>query len=181
MPTRTALLASLLLLALASSASAAVLCRLRSGVLAVRDVCRKKETPVDPVGLGLRGPQGEQGPPGGQGPKGDQGGQGEPGAAAPGLQVLSPGTATTLAPLQCYVVYAGGAAGVAAKGNLLSGWLQNASAQAIVPNFVVVMPGARNLSTQGGAVGSVMVCNFQDAAINLPAGWQLGLAEFDAP
>jgi hypothetical protein len=46
---------------------AAVLCQTRGGTLKVRDVCRSKETGVDPVALGLQGPkgdQGEQGPPG---------------------------------------------------------------------------------------------------------------------
>jgi len=47
---------------------AAVLCAKKKGGLSVRDVCRKKETQVDPAALGLVGPQG---PPGPQGPAGN--------------------------------------------------------------------------------------------------------------
>jgi len=50
------------LLVIPSHARAAVLCKKKSGVIAVRDACKGKETRLDPDALGLRG---SQGPPGG--------------------------------------------------------------------------------------------------------------------
>ena len=44
-------------------ALAKVLCARRSGILAVRDTCRPRETVVDPVALGLQGPPGPPGDP----------------------------------------------------------------------------------------------------------------------
>src|SRR5262245_7005924 len=49
---------------------ALVLCQKKSGTVAVRTECKKKETLVDPVALGL------------QGPKGDTGAKGDPGDPA---------------------------------------------------------------------------------------------------
>src|SRR5438132_5289598 len=51
-----------LLMALASPASADVLCKARKGVVVVRSACKRKETQLDPDALGLRGPQGPLGP-----------------------------------------------------------------------------------------------------------------------
>ena len=66
-----------------SNAEAKVLCQKRSGMLALRDACARKETVVDSRQLGIeasgeQGPQGAQGVPG---PKGDAGPKGDPGDA----------------------------------------------------------------------------------------------------
>jgi hypothetical protein len=45
----------------------AVLCQKRSGVLVVREACKRKERAADPVALGLQGPPGVQGPQGAPG------------------------------------------------------------------------------------------------------------------
>lgn len=68
MTPRTLTLTLVATIALASPVDAAVLCAKKKGSLAVRETCRPKETPVDPIALGLVGPQGPQGP---QGPAGD--------------------------------------------------------------------------------------------------------------
>ena len=57
---RTILLTGLFVL-IAGSAQAAVLCKKKSGVIAVRDTCKAKETRLDPDALGLRGSQGSKG------------------------------------------------------------------------------------------------------------------------
>jgi hypothetical protein len=68
MMSRVRVLALLLVLVAALSASlpahAAVLCSTRGGGLKLREVCRPRETQVDPIALGLRGPAGPQGLPG---------------------------------------------------------------------------------------------------------------------
>ena len=51
----------------------AVLCQKRSGVLVVREACKRKERVADPVALGLQGPPGLQGLQGPQGPQGTPG------------------------------------------------------------------------------------------------------------
>src|SRR5262249_61364790 len=51
-----------ILLVVALSAEGAVLCSTGGGTLKVRDACRPRETPVDPVALGLQGPPGPPGP-----------------------------------------------------------------------------------------------------------------------
>ena len=66
--------------AMSASASAAVLCRTSTGLVAVRDACKRGETQLDPVALGLQGPPGPTGP---QGDKGDPGPAGAPGATGP--------------------------------------------------------------------------------------------------
>jgi len=63
--------------AMSAAASAAVLCRTRSATVKVRDACKRRETRLDPVALGL------QGAPGPQGPKGDKGGPGPQGRLGP--------------------------------------------------------------------------------------------------
>jgi hypothetical protein len=66
----------------ASSVGAAMLCAKKSGVLAIRQTCRKKETPVDVSALGSKGnpgPKGDTGPRGDPGPSGDRGPKGDPG------------------------------------------------------------------------------------------------------
>src|SRR2546428_530998 len=48
-------------------ARGAILCKRKSGVVVVRETCKKKEALLDPAALGLRGPKGDpgvQGPPG---------------------------------------------------------------------------------------------------------------------
>ena len=67
--------------AVAVQAHAAILCSGQNGLLRVRDVCKPRETRVDPVGLGL------QGPPGPPGPTGAQGDKGVPGPPGPGAVV----------------------------------------------------------------------------------------------
>ncbi len=62
---------------------AAVLCSTRSGDLKVRDTCRRGETQVDPVALGLEGPPGAKGDPGQPGQPGPQGPTGPAGVAGP--------------------------------------------------------------------------------------------------
>ncbi|MDQ3769183.1 MAG: collagen-like protein, partial [Actinomycetota bacterium] len=126
---------------------------------------------------GPAGPKGDTGDPGPTGPQGPAGPSGGPAIRA----VLTPGTAVSLSPLACYAIYTGGAAATSDRGDLLTGWLENASGDAVVPNFVIVIPGARNLSTQGGAVGSVLLCNLQESAVDLPSGWQLETSTIDAP
>ena len=56
--------------ATSGAASAAVLCRTSTGLVAVRDACKRGETQLDPVALGLQGPKGDKGDPGPQGPPG---------------------------------------------------------------------------------------------------------------
>src|SRR5881397_3993583 len=79
MPTSRLFLALLVAvgpLLIPSNAPAAVLCKKKSGVVAVRDACKRKETRLDPDALGLRGSQGPKGD------KGDLGLQGPPGLVA---------------------------------------------------------------------------------------------------
>jgi hypothetical protein len=72
------------LLASATAAPAAVLCSKKSGVVFLRtDACKKKETAIDPVALGLQGPQGIQG---------SQGVQGQQGPSAISANVAADGT-----------------------------------------------------------------------------------------
>ena len=66
--------------AVSAAASAAVLCKTSMGLVAVRDLCKRGETQLDPVALGLQGPPG---PPGPLGPMGDPGPQGPPGIVGP--------------------------------------------------------------------------------------------------
>jgi hypothetical protein len=69
---------SLGLACLVSSADAAVLCSAKNGTLRIRqESCKPKESRVDPVALGLVGPQGPAGPAGPQGPSGPSGLPGE--------------------------------------------------------------------------------------------------------
>ena len=56
------------LLGVSGTAQATVLCVNPSGSLFLRAVCKGNETQVDPVALGLVGPQGPAGPQGPQGP-----------------------------------------------------------------------------------------------------------------
>ena len=53
-----------ILIAVTAAPAAAALCQKRSGALFVRDACKKRETIVDPVALGLVGPKGDAGPAG---------------------------------------------------------------------------------------------------------------------
>lgn len=63
-----ALLAGVALTTIPSLVNAAVLCRKRSGVVVVRDACKRKETPLDPATFGVVGPAGPTGPAGPPGP-----------------------------------------------------------------------------------------------------------------
>lgn len=65
------LLATALTIAIETAPSAAVLCTRKSGILAVRDSCRKSEHQVDPEAIGLVGPQGLADPAGPPGPPSD--------------------------------------------------------------------------------------------------------------
>lgn len=149
----------------------------RNGSLRAADFA-PGQLPSGPAGP--QGPTGAPGPGGPQGPAGAQGPQGPAGAPAI-VGRVTPGIATTLAPLSCYGIQTGGAAAAAARGDLLTGWLHDGSNNAVVPNFVFVIPGARNLTTQGGAVGGMLLCNLQDASVSVPAGWALGSSTIDAP
>ncbi len=62
-----------------SRADAAVLCAPRSGAVSVREACKKNETQLDPVALGLQGPRGPKGNTGDPGPQGPMGLQGDRG------------------------------------------------------------------------------------------------------
>jgi hypothetical protein len=75
MMTRGFTLAVLLAIGFSAIATdAAILCAKKNGLVALRDsTCKKKETQVDPIALGLQGPQGPQGPQGLQGPAGADG------------------------------------------------------------------------------------------------------------
>jgi hypothetical protein len=82
---RTAL-AAVLIVTIAHPLGAATLCRNKKGQLFVNDGgCKKKQMPVDPLSLGLIGPQGPQGPPGPQGDTGQciAGAKGDPGPQGP--------------------------------------------------------------------------------------------------
>jgi hypothetical protein len=69
--TRLAIVVAALVLLLAGTSSALVLCQKRKGPVVVREACRKKERPVDVAALGALGPQGAPGTPGAVGPAGD--------------------------------------------------------------------------------------------------------------
>ena len=60
-------------LALGAPAMGEVLCAKKSGALSVRTACKKKETLVDPVSLGLQGPKGDKGDAGAAGTNGSNG------------------------------------------------------------------------------------------------------------
>ena len=79
--TRSVLMLVVVVVGLSSPAEAAVLCVNPGGSLFVRDACIGQETAVDPVALGLVGPQGPPGPQGQVGPQGPQGPQGVQGPA----------------------------------------------------------------------------------------------------
>lgn len=122
-------------------------------------------------------PAGEQGPVGQVGPVGPVGPAGAPAVVAR----LSEGVATTLTPLGCYALPAGGAGNVSSAGEIYSGWLSSAAGAAVVSNGVIVIPGARNLSTQGGSIGGVMVCNQNSSPVTLPTGWKFNLVRYPLP
>lgn len=79
----TRVLAVAVCVALAARAEGVVLCKKRSGVIAVRDACKSNETQVDPDALGLRGSQGPKGDPGQQGATGSPGSPGARGPTGP--------------------------------------------------------------------------------------------------
>ena len=81
--TRLVVVLTLALVATSSPVSALVLCTKKSGAMFLREACKKKEQPVDPVALNL------------QGPSGDKGDQGDPGAAGSslGYALIKPGVA----------------------------------------------------------------------------------------
>jgi len=78
-----ALLVAVGALVIPSDAPAAVLCKKKSGVIAVRDTCKAKETRLDPDALGLRGASGVKGDKGDPGQQGADGSPGSPGATGP--------------------------------------------------------------------------------------------------
>lgn len=59
---------ALMVVTCGSPAPAAVLCKTRASSVTLRDACRRSETKIDPVALGLQGPKGDPGPPGPPGP-----------------------------------------------------------------------------------------------------------------
>jgi hypothetical protein len=75
----------------AADARASVLCLHPNGSLAVRDVCAKNETTLDPVALGLTGPPGPQGPAGPTGPTGQEGPAG-PAGGVTGYEIVTKDT-----------------------------------------------------------------------------------------
>ncbi len=71
---------------MATPIDAMMLCAKKSGVIALRQACGKKESPVDVSQLGLQGPTGDPGPagpPGNPGPQGIPGPGGGSGATGP--------------------------------------------------------------------------------------------------
>src|SRR5262245_59281182 len=54
---------------MATPMQAVMLCARKSGDVALRQTCRKKETPIDVGQLGLLGPKGDPGPDGARGPQ----------------------------------------------------------------------------------------------------------------
>lgn len=64
----------------AAPVDAVMLCAKKSGVVTLRETCRKKEEPVDVGQLGIEGPKGDRGPAGDPGPPGARGPRGEPGS-----------------------------------------------------------------------------------------------------
>jgi hypothetical protein len=90
----------------AGYAEAAVLCANPSGSVFIRTACNSNETRLDPVALGLVGPQGPTGPagptgvPGPAGPTGPQGLTGATGAQGPAGPNGPPGPAGSLAGYQ---------------------------------------------------------------------------------
>jgi hypothetical protein len=111
------------------------------------------------------------GPTGQAGPAGPRGPSGAPGPVGPGAVVgtLSPGTATELADGTCGLIRGG--TGVTA-GQLTSGYVTTSADQALASNFLFVVPGALNPTTQGGVVGGALLCNATGVAVTLPAGWK---------
>jgi hypothetical protein len=69
-----------------SSATADVVCKKKSGALAIRTACKKKETQVDLADFGALGPKGDKGDPG------DPGDPGAPGTALAYAKVNADGT-----------------------------------------------------------------------------------------
>lgn len=108
---KTRWLIALLAVSVPSSAFASVLCETRAATVKVRDACKRGETLIDPVALGLQGPKGDAGPQGqqgsqgprgfngGQGPQGPKGDKGDPGTAgapgAPGVGLCVPDAAAS--------------------------------------------------------------------------------------
>lgn len=129
---------------------------------------------------GLRGSVGATGAAGPTGPTGAAGAAGPPGPAAL-VTTLKEGVATTLKASSCYGLDLDGAAAATAAGNVLTAWISDSAGNAVVPNFVNVIPGARNLTTQGGAVGGALVCNLEPADVSLPAGWVSHYKEISLP
>ena len=68
---------------MATPVGAAMLCAKKSGALALREKCGKKETPVDVSLLGLPGPKGDPGPQGDPGPPGNPAPSGGTAATGP--------------------------------------------------------------------------------------------------
>jgi hypothetical protein len=71
------------------AAQADFFCEKKSGAVAIRSACKKKETQVDLASFGALGPKGDTGS---KGDKGDAGANGTPGAAIAYAHVLSNGT-----------------------------------------------------------------------------------------
>jgi hypothetical protein len=79
----------------AVAARADYFCEKKSGAVAIRSACKKKETQVDLTSFGALGPKGDPGPKGDTGTKGDTGNTGLPGAAIAYAHVLANGTVDT--------------------------------------------------------------------------------------
>src|SRR5690242_5444191 len=80
MRTSTIMLAELAILLAAVPVRAEVLCAKKNGIVVMRTACKTRETAIDPVAVGLKGPQGDPGD------QGDPGVPGPPGAPGPGAQ-----------------------------------------------------------------------------------------------
>jgi len=83
----TAVVALLVLSVVAAKAD--VFCQKKSGAVAIRTTCKKKETQVDLAAFGAIGPKGDRGDPG---TPGNPGTPGTPGAAVAYAHVLANGT-----------------------------------------------------------------------------------------
>ena len=80
------------LVAMAGSAGADVLCKKKSGVVVVRATCKAKETALDIADFGALGPRGADGDTGAAGPQGPEGPPGPQGPPGPTLASVGGGT-----------------------------------------------------------------------------------------
>lgn len=90
-------------------------------------------------------------------------------------KLLSPGTATSLPANQCVFVAATGASDDSTAGKIITGYITDSTGGRVssIDNSVVFLPGTWFMTSQGGTVGRIQVCNTGSYAKPLPAGWKL--------